>query len=79
MPIADLTGRGAAELFGGYFKIRGAQSAGILIGGTAIFTGKHCLPPGGNRGGEQELSKASVINTCCKNKLVASPVNICFS
>ena len=79
MAIADLAGGGAAEFFGGYFKVRGAQSAGIFIGGTAIFTGKHSLPPGNNRGGEQKLSKASVINTFCKNKHVAVPVNICFS
>ena len=49
--IADLIGGGAAMLLGSCFKIRCAQSAGIVIGGTAIFTGEHIAPPGGDRGG----------------------------
>ena len=77
--IADLIGGGAAVFLGGYFKIRCAQSAGIVIGGTAIFTGKHSAPPGEDRGGEQKLIKISALKTSYENKLTDNPVNICFS
>lgn len=51
LTIADLTGWRAAKLDGCHFKIRVTQSAGIVGGGTAIFTGKHVTPPGEHRGG----------------------------
>lgn len=49
--VADLIGRGATMFLGRYFKIRCAQATGIGIRGTAIFTGKHNISPGRNRGG----------------------------